>query len=328
MQKLWVLFLYAVLILAIAQEARAQNVCSLPLTNIIEVLDSRLTVRVPVHATTVPRQRSIMSAPESSQEETRIEVKSGGSSMVIMVRETFTTSGPDFEKAIRTTLRDDPLSIEPFASKPPLRGYAYYPSSPHGMKELIWGAYMAQSDGTVELIEFYGDHLQGKLWDQCTTQAKEIASSLAPGTRRLKLDGGTVKLGPVSNDWDLFATVPSQYVSTMQNGEDFIVYKVKKIVPMGSRQPMLGIYIGNAPSFDANGNKTGTVTLLGQETDWYDFAKGNRIGTNALVKLISHSEGWPEYAHIFANCSTAAELSELKQIAGTLSIKPHGKANR
>jgi hypothetical protein len=328
MRRLLVLLPYAVSILATADRGTAQDACSLPLAKAIEVLDSRLSMRVPAQATIQPHQGSIMAAPESSQEETRIVIESGASRMVVMVWELFATTGPDFEKAVRADLSHDPITVERFAFQPPLRGYAFFPSSPQAAANLIWGAYLAQADGTVERIAFYRDRPGAQLRAKCTAKAKEMASSLAPGRRNLQLNGGDSRLGAVSRGMDLFVTLPAGYVTTIKNGIDFTVYKAIKIRSLGVPGAVLAIYIGGHPSFVPKAQKSGSATLFGKKTDWYDSPPGSEIvGTDALVPLPFES-GEQLYAHVFAACSTATELPELKKIAGTVSLKPRGRAAR
>src|SRR5512136_940564 len=63
----------------------------------IQLLGGRLTVRMPAAARVEPRQRSIMSAAESGEEETRVVLDAGPERLVLLASELFARFEGDLE---------------------------------------------------------------------------------------------------------------------------------------------------------------------------------------------------------------------------------------
>lgn len=76
-----------VLLAVAACSAASEDVCRAPLTKDMDLLGAHLTMRVPSQVRIEQRQRSIMAAPESQQEETRAVIGSSGSEMIFVVQE-------------------------------------------------------------------------------------------------------------------------------------------------------------------------------------------------------------------------------------------------
>src|SRR5262249_9639410 len=153
-----------------------------------------------------------------------------------------------------------------------------------------------QSDGTVERIAFYGDGPQAQLPADCLRNVTAMVNSLAPGKRSLGTKGGIVEIaGGVS------VNLPPLYSTSVQNGVDFTVYKVKKVAPLGSSPGMVGLYLGGHPSFSAQGQIGGKVTLLGKATEWHDSNSRDRFLSEALIVLDPKGH---DYAHVFINASS------------------------
>jgi hypothetical protein len=286
-------------------------VCALPLGKSLDLLDGRLTLRVPAPAKVQQRQKSFMAAPESLQEETRVVIESGDSHLSFTVWELFATAPADLEKAVRQELQRDPLTIQSRSVPSGLRLVEFFPNAPQANANLIWGAYVANSDGTLQRIAFYGDGPQAKLPPSCLSTVKAMAESLALGKRALNLKGGATTVGG-----QLTVNLPPSYTTSIQNGIDFTVYKLKKVVPLGNPSGSIGLYLGGHPSFNGQGQTGGKATLLGKPAEWLDQSNANY--SQALIKLDPESH---QYAHVFIKANSASELKELKQVAGSFALK-------
>jgi len=285
--------------------------CALPLGKSMDLLDGRLTLRVPTPAKVQQRQVSFMAAPESLQEETQVVIESGDSHLSFTAWELFVTAPADLEKAVRQELQRDPLTIQSRSLPSGLRLIEFFPNAPQANANLIWGAYVANSDGTLQSIAFYGDGPQAKLPPSCLSTVKGMAESLALGKRALNLKGGAITVGG-----QLTVNLPPSYGTSIQNGMDFTVYKLKKVVPLGNSGGSVGLYLGGHPSFDGQGQPGGKATLLGKPAEWLDQSNANY--SEALIKLDPEGR---QYAHVFITANSDSELKELKRVAGSIALK-------
>jgi hypothetical protein len=307
------------LLLAVAAcSAASEDVCRAPLTKDMDLLGAHLTMRVPSQVRIEQRQRSIMAAPESQQEETGAVIGSSGSEMIFVVQELFATPPGDFEGAVRKDLGNDPVKVQRAELQQPLKGFAFFPAAPQAQANLLWGAYIAHPDGTVQRIAFYGDRPQAQLPEECPSQARRMAATLRPGSRRLSLTGGRAKFG---NRFGL--QLPPGYVTSEQRGPDFIVYKVKKIAALGTKPATLGLYVGNFPSYHETSGKVIPVILFGKSSQWHEARTPGAMNADALVVLSDTVQGnshLREYAHVFIRAQEAKELEELEKAAATLTM--------
>jgi hypothetical protein len=295
-----------------------------------QLLGGRLTVRVPREAKLLPMQQSIMAAEESAEESSRIMLDAGGEKMVLMAYELFALAGTDFDGAVSRVLGSKLGRIEGLKLASPLCGISFAPkeTTRTGDANLMMGIYVAQGDGTVQLINFYLNPAAAKKADFYLALARKISATLAPGTRKLLKSAGKRHLMSYSND-EILATVPDGYVATMQSGVDFLVHRLTKLTRLGAPQCRLGLYLGEYPSFNPERNaavkqfKKSQATLLGHQVEWYQssqkFEFGEVISTQALVP-IHDASGKPFYAHFFLDSGSLEEAEELKQIASSLKL--------
>ena len=241
----------------------------------------------------------------------QVVIESGDSRLSFTVWEPFVTAPADLEKAVRQELQRDPLTIQSRAVPSGLRLVEFFPNAPQANANLIWGAYVANSDGTVQTIAFYGDGPQAKLPPSCLSKAKAMAESLALGKRALNLKGGATTVGG-----QLTVSLPPSYGTSIQNGVDFTVYKIKKVVPLGNPGGSIGLYLGGHPSFNGQGQTGGKATLLGKPAEWLDQSHANY--SEALIILDPKGH---QYAHVFITANSASELKELKRVAGSFALK-------
>jgi len=294
-----------------AELQKPPHACALPLSKSIDLLDGRLTLRVPAPAKIQQRQASFMAAPESLQEETDVVIESGDSHLSITAWELFATAPADVEKPVRQELQREPLTIQSRSLRSGLRLIEFFPNAPQQNANLIWGAYLLNADGTVQRIAFYGDGPQAKLPASCLSTVKAMAEGLSTGARALNLKGGTTTVGG-----QLTVSLPPSYGTSVQDGIDFKVYKVKKFVPLGASGGSIGLYLGDHPSFNGQGQRGGKATLLGKPAEWLDYPNGS--GSQTLIPLDAAGH---HYAHIFISANSAAELQELKRVAASFAVK-------
>jgi len=293
------------------------------------LLAGRLSMKMPPGSRLEARQASIMAAPEASQDESRVVLDAGPERLVVMVNEVFALAGADFETVVRkeasSSTGDVRFKVEALKTgSPKLKAWALVPSKlAGGEANLVLASYLAAPDGTVQLVRFYVNPAGAKDARGCAALARAVHATLLPGARKLARQGGVRELGGHAK---LQVTTPRGYVATLQPGPDFEVHHLRKLAPMGTPGPSLGVYIGGHPSFqhkqrggvDPKQVKQRKGRLLGAKTTWYEWrisAKPPRTMVEAIAPAGRMR------LHVFASGGNAAELAELLKIAESIKLK-------
>jgi hypothetical protein len=302
-----------------------------------EVLGGRLIVSVPDQAKSRAVQHGIMAAPESDTEQTRIVIDAGEQRMVLMVYELFARAGIDLEgPAQKVTSRFAmKVSLQKWALAAPLRAVAYFPTAPTKNDEanFVMGLFVVGSDGSVQNFMWYVNPQGATQFDAALKLAKSMADTIAPGTRTLDTAGGERELSAYSKTKSVFATIPHDYVITAQQGPDFIVHHINKIVAFGGENASMGVYLGDHPSNNRDGfTKQEKTTLFDKSVHWYQKLD-NEDGTKVIMVGATVPLGWSllgnsvpgtsegaSYADVFLTAVNASNIEELKSIAVTLRI--------
>jgi hypothetical protein len=302
-----------------------------------DLLNGRLTVRVPAQGQSQAMQRSIMAAPDAVSETTRIVINSGPQRMVVVAYELFARTDQGFEQGVQKETARLPVKVrvEEWPLPSPLRGFAYFPLTPTHNEEAnpVMGIYAAQADGTVQHVAFYINRSAAKDFNAAAILAKSIAKTIAAGPQRVNSSAGEHEFSAYSPKNSIFATVPEGYAVTVQQGPDFRVYYLRKLVRFGETAESLGFYVGDYPSSDRQGFKEGGIAILfGKQAKWYekeDTQNGKTVYfTSAIVPLAEpNPEAVPtgyrpmaSFADVFLSAGDRAGIEELKKIAATLRI--------
>src|SRR6266567_1574080 len=186
-----------------------------------DLLNGRLTVRVPVQGQSHAMSRSIMAAPDAVSESTRLVIDSGPHRMVLVAYEVFARTDQGFEQGVQkeTAKLSVKVRIEEWPLPAPLRGFAYFPVAPTHKEEanLVMGVYAAQADGTVQHVTFFINRTAARDFDAATILAKLMAKTITAGQRRLDSSAGEREFSVFSAKSAIFATVPDGYVVTAQD---------------------------------------------------------------------------------------------------------------
>lgn len=152
-----------------------------------------------------------------------------------------------------------------------------------------------------ERLEFY------------TAMSRKIMLSTVPGDRLLETQARTVRIGNYT------ANIPSGYMVSQQDGVDFTVYQIAKLVGLTDDQPQMTIYIGFNPS--AVGAETGIEptptesTIFGQKISWDRYAAEGGI---LLETLFAVESG--EQIHIYMSSTEEPAIKEMQSIVTSLSL--------
>lgn len=295
-----------------------------------ELLDGRLTMRLPGKARLEPRQVSIMAAPESSQDETRVVIDAGEARMVVMVYEMYALGGATFDRNVRAMLGEgegDYNVTQLELSHSGLFGIATIPTKHDLTSEavLVMGLYLANVDNTVQFLGFYVNPTAAKDPGGALELAKNMATTIRPGRRRLEKDGGRVQLREL-HDKILEIELPENYVASAQRGPDFSVHSIRKLVQLGAAAPTLGVYVGQHPSYHHVHERaefdTVELALLGKTREWHRWKTQYGEQTTTMLEAMARLPGGEQapLTHVFLSADDDTTLAELQRIANSLQV--------
>lgn len=281
------------------------------------VLGDHLRVALPFGMRLAPRRESIMSAENSAEDETRAMLDDKSARFVMMAQELYALAGTDAKASIEAVYKtgDFKSALEPLTLPKPLVGYATAPIvSTDRPANLAYAAWIANGDGTIQLLSFYinpAGAAQGPKW---TELGKRIVESLAPGSRVLARSAGDRALG------DLAMAVPDDWVVSAQPGPDFAVFHLRKLVVLGQDAPSCGVYIGDHPSLQhTQQNSTATTAtgagkMLGAKVEWSTWGSDTSWSTETIVK----HPGGAGMVHVFCSAGSEKGLADLRAMAESL----------
>jgi hypothetical protein len=324
------------LFLAIAAPKFALSARATPL------LGGHLAVRLPVGAKIEAPGHSVMAAPEASEDVTRAVLDSGKVRVVMMAMEQYALVGVDFEAGVRAQMKAEPgmadVPLAPFPVAAPLRAIAVFPGLPQGNKEahLVYAVYLAHPDGTVQRVAFFVNQAgvpQAGIW---AGRAALWAASLTAGSHALAAAAGVRSLGD-----EFTVTTPAGFVISTQQGHDFSVHHLQRLVPLGNPAEECGVYLGRYPSFqhqraevpEEEVEKT-PGRLLGLPTEWHVWTRAGRttVETHATLSAIPDPAGGPAprrflppptlggYMHVFCSAGSSTAVEVLRKMAQTIRL--------
>jgi hypothetical protein len=206
-----------------------------------DLLGGRVTVRLPKDAKVTGAWTDLMGAAPADTEISRIQLDAGPQRMVLMAYELFARTGDDFGSVVRKQIETLPttVTVGEWKGPAPLRGYAYFPTSPIRDQEanLIMGLYISLPDQTVQHLVFLANKAVAQDFVSAKLLAVSIASTLGVGSRTLNTAAGEYPLFTFSGgaiitamsthstpaahpdlaahpDDTIFVTVPEGYIAT------------------------------------------------------------------------------------------------------------------
>ncbi|MBL8621492.1 MAG: hypothetical protein JNK64_09320 [Myxococcales bacterium] len=259
------------------------------------LLGGRLTIRPPTVAAVAPRGHSVMAAPASAMEESRIVLVPGDGEyarFVLMATETFVTvAAPPPDGAAlaaylpagatqgEVTLADGAVAIE------------FVGTAPAGDAPLlVYGALVPMPDHTLIELDYYvmpEDADDRAAW---AAQARALTQTVRRGDRTLERAARTVTFEGLTLD------APADVVLTEQPGPDFAVYKLRALGALAAPAAMAGVYLGGWPAYQhaqadvadaAIAREAGT--LLGEAVEWHRWRDGDVEVREAILARGDHA---------------------------------------
>lgn len=281
------------------------------------LLADHLAMQLPEGARVEARQVSVMSAAEPDADETRAVLDLGDTRFVVMAQELHALAGPDFARAVRDTVKAG--TVDPLAVAAPLAAMAVTPPPLDWDRaaNLVFSAYVAHPDGTVQLVAFFVSPKGKKRGAAWAALARRAAATLTAGSRRVAASGGERHFGPTDGT-GIRVNVPAGHSSTLQEGPDFLVVRVRPVVELGKPFAGCGIYIGGHPGYmyeraevAADAVKRAPGKLLGVETEWLTWTQE---GTSTVEAIVAHPAGRGLKVHAFCDAPSVAELGPLRAL--------------
>ena len=285
------------------------------------LLGDRVTVHLPDGMVIAPRQASFMAAENASADETRGILDHGTARFVMMAHELYELGGHDLRAAVAADLARSGQrgTLEPLALPGSLVGCALTPASisTDQQANMVYAAWIADSDTAVQFIGFYtnpagaADPHEAAGW---SALGRAIVASLERGTRMLKIAAGERTLG------SLVVRTPAGWTVSEQRGPDFVVHRLRKLVPFGAPGIGCSVYVGYHPSLQCTqqGAKVTPTrspgTIFGAPIEWLTWSARGRWTTETLVKHPTTDQA----VHVFCSSLNEPDLGELRQIASTL----------
>lgn len=309
-----------------SQAASADAPADLKLTQKVQLLGGRLEAALPAAMKLEARGHSIMAAEASGEDETRAVIDLGKARFVMMTYEYFALTGTDLKAAIAAEKKaqgepTDTVKLEPLAVAKPLTAIADILPATKGDAEanLIYAAWIGNSDSTVQLLAFYINPDGAKAATSWAQLARNIALTLKPGKRTLDTKAAAHKLGEGKEAMTI--TTPDGWAASTQPGPDFTVYRLRKLANLGAPAASCGIYLGNHGSYqytqqdiDKAKVKPTPGKLFKTAVTWQTWTASGRSTTEAMAKHPSGSAT----VHAFCSAGTEAELADLRKMIETI----------
>ena len=293
----------------------------------LSLLAARLHLRPLEGARVQARGHSIMSAPEADEAETRIFLEHEGQKLVIMTHDSLQlASALSAETAVAAI---EPMVFTPGAkltahalptADQRLRAVAVIPEAldlSDGEAVFVLGVVAVHPDGTAQLQAYYVDPVAGASGRACTEAALHVAQTLRAGERTLVRSAGERALTGPGN---LHIRVEQDWVMTTQQGPDFSVYRLQRLVPLGQAVPQIGVYVGHHPSRqDKPAEQKLPGRLFGKEITWAGpSAEATRPQVREIVVAVPGGNGLQ--AHVWMVAPSLASLAAVQAMAESLRV--------
>lgn len=308
----------------------ASDIQTSALTEKFDLLNKHLSVKMPKGSIKEPRGHSIMGAPESDEDESRIEFSLDTSKFVLMAYDLHSTKGSDFKANVDAYLKSDSenrkRSSEILKSA---NGIEYVLLNAKKGKidskndaNLVESAIFVNSDNSIQQIDIYANNDGTKNWNGAVSFAKAIFQSVASGSSSPDFKKRNIT---VDKFLGLSVDIPENMSTSTQVGCDFQVFRCHLIKVLGQPPAALGIYIGHHPDKPKRvGYSSKKALILGQSVEWQRSpSESSSTKTEAILNL----KEYPIYfLHFFASASSEKDLEELEKIPETLKLDKNASA--
>jgi len=265
-----------------------------------------------------------MGADEPEEDETRLRFEQDDEVLMILANEWFALAVPDEERT-QAPLREveksaGPLKVEPFVSRTgAVRGWIGVPGriafdfdDPEA--GLVLTMLLVQPDGTLQGVAFFANRALARREADTVALARRIAGTVDGGSKRIGAEGDRL-LSLLGAPGRLRMHLPTGFVVSTQTGPDFLVHRLRKLVPIDDSAPIAYLYSGLHPqdaSEPGERPRTRSGTLLGRPVQW----SGTRspeglLRAHAQVADLDFPAGDENFRPVFDVVVFASSLDDL-----------------
>lgn len=260
------------------------------------------------------RPRNIMGPSTNHDEETRLLVEGeGDAAFVVFSREVFARPGDDLLASLSPSFDED-HSLHRL-DEAPLPAVVVLPdvldTSSEGVPLLH--LFTSTADALLQMTSFYATP-EAVGTGGCRRLALELARSVEPGHRLLRLEAG-----PRTLHSQLGMTLPPDFHLGTDEGPDFELFRVHALVEFGELPAFLEIYVGGHPArIDTEGARQIPARILGNTVHWTEREEAGVLRRD----LILHDPDEYGAIHLFAKAREPETLAALTDIAESLVDAP------
>lgn len=284
------------------------------------LLDYRLIVNMPENSQNEPIQESVMSAPESEQNQTRLMLNEGAETSVLMAYELFQKSTGNLEDDARLMLSEESYIIGDISANGEIKVLEITPKLYDDTAEAIFirSALISDEDGMLMRVDLFVNPDRFKKKDDCIKQGDDLIKSIKFGGRHITLTAH-------KEQTEFFNIQLSEhYIMTSQIGADFNVFKIYKTLKLGEPVSNMIIYIGEHPTETDPERYTGydlvstNAKVLGKSIKWNTYTNGDAKTYSSFAEtLFNYRSGFK--MHILIYATDENDLDEMKLIAQSMS---------
>jgi hypothetical protein len=289
----------------------------------VPLLGGRLSLRPPRGTKTQPRSAlGVLGANEPDEDETRLRLEQGDEVLVILANEWFALAVPDEERT-RAPLREvenrtGPLKVDPFVSGS-VRGWIGVPDriafefdDPEA--GLVLTMLLVQPDGTLQGLAIFANRALSRREADTVALARRIAATVEGGDKRIGAESDRV-LSLLGAPGRLRLHLPKGFAVSTQTGPDFLVHRLRKLVPIGEPAPIAYLYSGFHPqdvSEPGEEPRTRSGTLLGKAVQWSGSRSSDGLlQAHAQVADLESPAGDANFRPVFDVVVFASSIDDL-----------------
>ena len=304
----------------------AQNLMEIPLTNKLQVLNSKAFFNFPDEAKEEARNSGIMSAPKNPNEETRIIYDNGEKRVVFFAKELFKIGDDSlFEEVSKG--KGEILSYQRkiLTDKDYMYSILSTPIKPKEGKNgmLINSLIVKVQDGTLFNVQAFISPEAYSEKEKYAAFTESVFKTLSKGNRNINLKARTENIFLELGNYTYQIDIPENYSYIVDYGPDFKVTKFHKYTKFNAPDQKILIYSGNHASrlYGQYRFKDPYVivkgTFLKQEIDWYLYSNKE---TNFFLKEEVISLPGDMDLHIAMTGYSSESIDELTKIQESLKF--------
>jgi len=289
-----------------------------------QILGGQLELALPSPMKLDVVERSLSShVTASPRDEVKGSFEFVGARFTMMAFETYASTGSNFRASVISDLPTQGVDVERARIKKlplrnPLVGFEVIPKLPKSSLDanvLIYAAYVARANGTVQVLAFYLSSEALPFALAWTSLARRVVTSVAPGRNPIDLKAGDTAFGRY-----FVITRPDGWTTSFRTGTDdgpIAVFQLSEVAPLTSSSASCALQLGAQSALDGDEKQTGAETnVLGVKVRWTESE--DSVGATTTTTI---DNAWRSFGLVIT-CSAPNQdqLAGLRQMIGTIRL--------